>query len=204
MSEGFDKEAEREKLREKFEAEQSAREQTEQMSELLLKGATMTNKHCGECGDPIFRHNGQEFCPSCEQPVDPDEPESDAESAAPEPEVSGDAPPQPTDSSPADSPGESDSGPDSSQASETTVEAQQPEPPEPTEAPRQTRPQPQTDLGLDPSTGDLDDARTALVQTLTTYANRAAASDDPRRARDYLAAAREAAETVAAIDAIGR
>ena len=50
MSE-FDKEAEREKLREKYEHEEQKREATEQMSELLLKGATMTNAHCSDCGE---------------------------------------------------------------------------------------------------------------------------------------------------------
>jgi len=72
MSDDFDKEAEREKLREKYERDQQKREATEQMSELLLQGATMTNAHCSECGDPIFRYDGQEFCPTCEKPVDRD------------------------------------------------------------------------------------------------------------------------------------
>ncbi|WP_460923320.1 Sjogren's syndrome/scleroderma autoantigen 1 family protein [Salinarchaeum chitinilyticum] len=62
---GFDKEAERERLREKYEAEQADREAAQQMSDLLLKGATMTNAHCGNCGSPIFRSDGQEFCPNC-------------------------------------------------------------------------------------------------------------------------------------------
>jgi uncharacterized Zn finger protein (UPF0148 family) len=66
MSDDFDKEAEREKLREQFEADRQRREATQQMSELLLKGATMTNKHCDTCGDPIFRHEGQEFCANCQ------------------------------------------------------------------------------------------------------------------------------------------
>jgi len=66
----FDKEAEREKLREKYGDDEANRETTEQMSELLLKGATMTNAHCNNCGDPIFRYDGQEFCPTCQQPVD--------------------------------------------------------------------------------------------------------------------------------------
>ena len=65
----FDKEAEREKLREKYEDEEENRAATEQMSELLLKGATMTNAHCTDCGDPIFRYDGQEFCPTCQKPV---------------------------------------------------------------------------------------------------------------------------------------
>ena len=63
----FDKEAEREKLREKYEQDQQEREATERMSDLLLKGATMTNAHCGTCGDPVFRYEGQEFCPTCQE-----------------------------------------------------------------------------------------------------------------------------------------
>jgi uncharacterized Zn finger protein (UPF0148 family) len=62
----FDKEAEREKLREKYGDEDEDRENTRRMSELLLQGATMTGKHCDNCSDPIFRHDGQEFCPSCQ------------------------------------------------------------------------------------------------------------------------------------------
>ncbi|WP_247005442.1 Sjogren's syndrome/scleroderma autoantigen 1 family protein [Halorientalis litorea] len=80
----FDKEAEREKLREKYENDRTDRESTERMSDLLLKGATMTNAHCGTCGDPIFRHEGQEFCPTCQTVLREDgEPvEGDAEDAA--------------------------------------------------------------------------------------------------------------------------
>jgi len=63
---GFDKEAEREKLEEKFARDERKRESTRRMSELLLKGATMTNSHCDACGSPIFRQNGQEFCPECD------------------------------------------------------------------------------------------------------------------------------------------
>jgi uncharacterized Zn finger protein (UPF0148 family) len=66
----FDKEAEREKLRERFEEDRKEREATQRMSDLLLKGATMTNKHCDQCGSPVFRQNGEQFCPSCQQ--DPD------------------------------------------------------------------------------------------------------------------------------------
>ncbi|WP_276252117.1 Sjogren's syndrome/scleroderma autoantigen 1 family protein [Haloarcula rara] len=73
----FDKEAEREKLREKYGKEEEKRKATEQMSELLLKGATMTNAHCTDCGDPIFRYDGQEFCPTCQKPVARDQGESD-------------------------------------------------------------------------------------------------------------------------------
>jgi len=61
----FDKEAEREKLREKYEQDKEERKATQRMSDLLLKGATMTNAHCGTCGDPLFQHEGTTFCPSC-------------------------------------------------------------------------------------------------------------------------------------------
>ena len=62
----FDEEAERERLREKYEKNADRRAETQQMSELLLKGATMTNAHCETCGSPIFRYEGQEFCPTCQ------------------------------------------------------------------------------------------------------------------------------------------
>jgi uncharacterized Zn finger protein (UPF0148 family) len=62
----FDKEAERQKLREKFEKDREKRKETERMSQLLLQGATMTNRHCDTCGDPLFRYQGQVFCATCE------------------------------------------------------------------------------------------------------------------------------------------
>ena len=60
-----DKDVEREKLRLQFEKEAKSRESAQVMSSLLLQGATMTRKHCKTCGDPIFRREGEEFCPSC-------------------------------------------------------------------------------------------------------------------------------------------
>ena len=61
----FDKEAEREKLREKYERDKEEREATQRMSDLLLKGARMTNSHCNACGDPLFQQKGVTFCPTC-------------------------------------------------------------------------------------------------------------------------------------------
>ncbi|MFC6975016.1 Sjogren's syndrome/scleroderma autoantigen 1 family protein [Halomicroarcula sp. GCM10025709] len=29
----------------------------------------MTNAHCSTCGDPVFRYDGQEFCPTCQKPI---------------------------------------------------------------------------------------------------------------------------------------
>jgi len=68
----FDREAEREKLREKYERDKQKREASERMSELLLQGATMTNRHCPECQSPVFRYEGREFCPTCQKEVTED------------------------------------------------------------------------------------------------------------------------------------
>jgi uncharacterized Zn finger protein (UPF0148 family) len=65
----FDREEERRKLEEQFGEEAEDRERTERLSDLLLKGATMTDIHCPECGDPIFQHEGRQFCPSCQREV---------------------------------------------------------------------------------------------------------------------------------------
>ena len=69
MSDEFDREAEREKLREKYERDQKKREASERMSELLLQGATMTNRHCPECQSPVFTYEGTAFCPTCQREV---------------------------------------------------------------------------------------------------------------------------------------
>jgi hypothetical protein len=78
----FDAEAERKRLREKYEADEENRKRTQQMSELLLKGATMTNRHCGECGSPIFRYEDQEFCPTCQRTMDGEAGEGGADPSA--------------------------------------------------------------------------------------------------------------------------
>ncbi|MDY6775886.1 MAG: Sjogren's syndrome/scleroderma autoantigen 1 family protein [Halobacteria archaeon] len=39
------------------------------MSDLLLRGVTMLGDECPECGNPLFRHNDDVFCAAC----DPDE-----------------------------------------------------------------------------------------------------------------------------------
>ncbi|MFU8868200.1 Sjogren's syndrome/scleroderma autoantigen 1 family protein [Natronococcus sp.] len=101
----FDKEAEREKLREKYERDKAERKATQRMSDLLLKGATMTNSHCGTCGDPLFQQDGTTFCPSCHgnpdavqgteleaQPADGstvDDADEDGEQTRPQPEIDG-------------------------------------------------------------------------------------------------------------------
>ncbi|SEO60876.1 Sjogren's syndrome/scleroderma autoantigen 1 (Autoantigen p27) [Halogranum amylolyticum] len=227
MSE-FDKEAEREKLREKFAKDEEKRKSTKRMSELLLKGATMTNRHCNSCGDPIFRFDEQNFCPSCQ----------DAEVAGGQirlrnPEGRGGADGRPTGEATeateatqtADSVGTGESatetptqttaptrtadptpGADDGDESETPVEPTQPPvstvqtPTSETETATETPAEATTPSAPTTSDGsDLDAARASLRRTVTRYAEEAERTDDPRRARELLAAAREAAETLAAL-----
>ncbi|PSQ63817.1 MAG: hypothetical protein BRD21_01385 [Halobacteriales archaeon SW_8_66_22] len=189
MSE-FDKEAEREKLREKYEHEEQKREATEQMSELLLKGATMTNAHCSDCGDPIFRYDGQEFCPTCE-------PSTDTRVA-----FGGDA-----DQAEAGQGGQQDEEaarsrderPQQSQANRQPQQNQanrRGQQPTPSRQQGNSAPQPSRTTGGD----GVAAARESLVAALARFSEQAAATDDPRRARDHLAAAREAAEALDALD----
>ncbi len=217
MSE-FDEEAERERLREKYEQDKQEREATETMSELLLQGATMTNAHCSECGDPIFRYDGQEFCPTCERPVDRSGTEADAagedgsgESGSGSIEVT-----TPSDDARVAFGGAEESPPENGADAEpaaTGADAESPEPdhetPAQADSTRQgdrparsvesrqsatAAPQSPESTAADPAA-----AREPLVRTLVRFSERAAATDDPRRARDHLAAAREAAETLTAL-----
>jgi uncharacterized Zn finger protein (UPF0148 family) len=260
----FDKEAEREKLREKFEDE--GRAATEQMSELLLKGATMTNAHCTECGDPVFRYDGQEFCPTCQKPVDrdqsdaddedihvtdpsddarvqfggengpddhtapktdeqaqgsePAEPESPTETTESRPEPSAD---QPTSDLPAeDREPTPSSGGHSSIPDQPNQSQSSPSPPEPSAGdspPRTADPAPEQqseprgsapNRRLSPAASGqpeadttpsehLSTAESRLAETVRRFSEQAALTDDPRRAREYLEAAREAAETLDAV-----
>lgn len=221
----FDREAAREELREKFERDNEKRKTTQRMSELLLKGATMTNRHCDTCGDPIFRYQGQEFCPTCQNAtVDggPDSVQDDAGDPAPTqaPADSTASTQRPTDG--AGTPDTADAGatgntgdgdasvpvepaspdhattPDGQRA---TADHQQP----PATADRQQatagtetdEPRPAPLAG---DAADLDTARASLVRTLTRYSREAESADDPRRAKELLSVAHEAAETLAALD----
>jgi uncharacterized Zn finger protein (UPF0148 family) len=207
----FDKEKEREKLREKYERDQEKREATEEMSELLLKGATMTNAHCSNCGDPIFRYDGQEFCATCQQPVEREQPDEDEETdgAAGNVEVT-----TPSDDATVvfggDMPDEADQEqPADGQSHQTDRQA----PNQPTTEPGQ-QPQPTNVPSLDPETAagqqsqsaaggagsDVATARAALVTTLTRFSQQAQAAQDPQTAREHLKTAKVAAETLAALD----
>ena len=202
---GFDEEAERERLREKYERDQEKRASTQRMSELLLKGATMTNSHCDACGDPIFRYDGQEFCPTCQA----------AGEGAAEREAEGDAGAETTASGAATEGADAETTPadTADAAADDTTPA-----PDPAGRPVQPGMIDETttvtsdgrtrDEGAEPTAsrpsadadGSLDEARASLSRTLLRYARAAEEADDPRRATEFLSAAREAAETLAALE----
>ncbi|MEF8856107.1 MAG: Sjogren's syndrome/scleroderma autoantigen 1 family protein [Haloplanus sp.] len=201
---GFDEEAERERLREKYEQDQEKRAATQRMSELLLKGATMTNSHCDACGDPLFRHDGQTFCPTCQAAQQgAGEAEASAESEA-APESESESP------SPADANAQADDSetaparrapPDGRDPSaDAGADAADARVRESAAAPRTTPPTADANANANAAGASLDDARASLSRTLVRYARAAEETDDPRRATELLAAAREAAETLAALD----
>jgi uncharacterized Zn finger protein (UPF0148 family) len=241
MSDDFDKEAEREKLREKYERDQQKRQATEQMSELLLKGATMTNAHCSDCGDPIFRYDDQEFCPTCEKPVERDtgdeeeteeggQDSEEIEVTTPSDEArvafgDDDANGADSDGTAADAPDPAGAAEGEAQAQDTSQQAQRPSAAASGDAglpaqheqelPRQheqdlpSTDRAETDTGRTRSNAHAGEresargeasvtaARESLVVTLTRFSRLAEQTEDPRRAQEYLAAAREAAETLA-------
>ena len=193
----FDKEAEREKLREKYERDRKKRQSTQVMSDLLLKGATMTNRHCDNCGDPIFRYDGQEFCPTCQRS---DGDESGSETA---PEVEGDATAaaadrRPTASEGTDAEAAGRQGPvreEPGQRSAPDRESRSPggaSSPGGDDYPVEAADSPSGEEGL-------SEAHDSLVRTVVKFSRAAESTDDPRRAREALSAAREAAETLDAL-----
>ncbi len=198
MSE-FDKEAERERLREKYERDEAKREATEKMSELLLQGATMTNAHCSDCGDPIFRYDGQEFCATCEQAVDRNgeaaEDGSDLEVTDPDTDTNVQfGAPESTDESDATPADTADSDQDDGwSASEV---ANQPSRESPVETTSDSLP---SDTPTVDGDGSLEGTRASLKRQLASLTSQAETVEDPRDAEAYLAAARTAAETLAAL-----
>jgi UPF0148 protein len=206
---GFDEEAVRRELREKYEDDD--REETERMSELLLQGATMTNQHCDNCGTPIFRYDGQAFCPNCQheyEQAQADQQEQPQQPTASEAESPSDIDAdQSTESAAGNSenvqPGVEHAAADAgrrqppSQGDRTSGDAG--------ERNQRTRDQaPGTSQSRQGGRADTTPAVSgegadALDASIAALARRAAGSDDPRRAREYLEAAREAAEALAAL-----
>jgi UPF0148 protein len=212
---GFDEEAVREELREKYEDDREDREATARMSELLLQGATMTNDHCDRCGSPLFRQDGRTFCPNCQQT---------AQRAGADRAQQGQGQRQQPQGEQAQERGQQARGPQSrtggtgATPDDVGADAQQ----RPPAAGRRTPPsrqggehaQPRQSGRDAPARGDPSDrdlpehaptatasgpAGDALESTIAALARRAASADDPRTAREYLEAAREAAEALAAL-----
>ena len=223
---GFDEDAVREELREKYEEEREGREATARMSELLLQGATMTNDHCDRCGSPLFRQEGQTFCPNCQHAAKEAQAEGTQQSQggqSPEQMVQGQQPQsqgqeaQDSKTSPGGAEATSDEasadGQQSPPAAGRTAGRRTPPSQQDGEAtqPQQRDRAPTTDAPArhDPSTRDLPEhaptatatgpAGDALESTIAALARRAASADDPRTAREYLEAAREAAEALATL-----
>jgi uncharacterized Zn finger protein (UPF0148 family) len=241
---GFDREAERQKLEEKYGDDAEQRESTQRMSELLLKGATMTNKHCDNCGDPLFRQNGQVFCPSCSadgeanaqngakddseaggtqsddgrsdteqtsppeagrrpterQPAEPQQSAERQQSATPQqsPERQQSATPQQS-AEPRQSQSAEQQPPQHRSTTQQTATQQTATRQAATQEPTTQRSAPQQPAESVQSGGDLATARESLVAAVTEQARLGTAADDPRTAADHFAAAREAAETLAAL-----
>lgn len=213
----FDKEAERRKLEERFAEEEEKREQTERMSELLLQGATMTDTHCNECGNPLFRYDGQTFCPSCQQTVNEtadtevapaeaapgNEPESTDETGS----TDGTANATPDDQQVAS--GESRTRttngrvPSRSGESRSRDDGVSPSDSQPSVQGRNTVPSGTNDAAraatADGTTNDLVAAEASLSRLLRRQSETAEKTDDLGRAREHLAAAREAATALDAV-----
>ncbi|ELY90630.1 hypothetical protein C483_11236 [Natrialba hulunbeirensis JCM 10989] len=239
----FDKEAEREKLREKYERDKEERQATQRMSDLLLKGATMTNSHCGTCGDPLFQENGTTFCPSChgnpdavqgteleadaaeadaadDAATDESAPEAgtgtgtgtetDEQNSAADTSVTTDrattdattdpnSTSQPSSETGSDRADEGRSRPAPRSQSQPQLQPQSQTQPDPQSPPRREEP---TSAGsvdtntTDDSAGDRSAARDSLTRALEKFAAEAAATDDPRYAKECLEAAREASEAL--------
>lgn len=202
-SDDFDKEAEREKLREKYEQEQQDRAQTQRMSELLLQGATMTNRHCDTCGDPVFRYEGQEFCATCRAEADDTgqqtAAQSDQQAAADRLESQSADADQPAELGVEPTATEAESGAASRSEAESTPAQDPSQPAEMREPTAESAVQ--SGSAPAPESGDagLGEARDALAGTITQLSRRAGTADDPRRAREFLEAAHEAADTIDAL-----
>ena len=227
---GFDEDAVREELREKYEDEREDREATARMSDLLLQGATMTNEHCDRCGTPLFRQDGQTFCPNCQHaaqqaqadaaaqgeqaqpPQDQRTQQPQDQHAQPPQEQRGQPPQDQRAQPPQDQPAKDEQTGSRPAAGRTgdrrTPPSQQGDARARTAAgARETATD--TSARSDPSTRDLPEhaptatasgpAGDALESTIAALARRAASADDPRTAREYLEAAREAAEALAAL-----
>lgn len=189
MSEEFDKEAEREKLREKLEKDQEKRQETQRMSELLLQGATMTNEHCENCGDPLFRDGGERFCPTCGG-ADGTAQEQVQQQAASQQERQPQQPPAARQTAE-----QTEEALNQTAASQPAVEGTPATTPPQQADSVDDQPTPRT---AEPSTAA--DPRAELQRAVTRSARKANEATDPRTAKQWLEASKAAAEALEALD----
>jgi uncharacterized Zn finger protein (UPF0148 family) len=200
----FDKEAEREKLRKRFAEEDEKRETTEQMSELLLQGATMTDTHCDNCGSPLFRYDGQTFCPSCQQTAA--ESETDDRTTTPDSTPTDDEP-TPANADEQRTAAEQSHPRQDRSASQTAQQhrdsgsaSPRRAPPSQTDDTRERgERQPEPTTSPAGGTEGLGAAEESLSRTLAELTATAEETNDLGRTREHLAAAREAAEALDAV-----
>jgi uncharacterized Zn finger protein (UPF0148 family) len=172
----------------------------------------MTNAHCQDCGDPIFRYDGQEFCPTCQKAVQQEagqggESDSEAgdEAAADgeRPASNGDrekihvAAPDDTrvqfggeEGQEADAPADSTAPQQAPSGQPQQAPSGQGQPGQPAQAPQQPAPG---------QYGDLCAAHASLSRTVQRLASQAEASEELDQKRALLAATREAAEALSAV-----
>ena len=209
---GFDEEAVREELREKYDNEREDREATTRMSELLLQGATMTNDHCDRCGSPLFRHEGQTFCPTCQheaQRRQPADGQSDAQQGSAEPQQpqrdqqragqQGRPQQPPADAGDSTAPARAPPSQPSGQRAPDTAPSGGQRRDTAENAPARDDPSARDRPEHAPTATDSGPAADALESTIAALARRAGSADDPRTAREYLEATREAAEALAVL-----
>ncbi|PSP44030.1 hypothetical protein BRC68_04235 [Halobacteriales archaeon QH_6_64_20] len=225
----FDEEAEREKLREQFAADEEKRETTERMSELLLQGATMTNRHCDTCSSPIFTYQGQAFCPTCQVEVGDSggqaggqnaaganantgqaEPTTGVDNTAGDPDAarsnsevdaSGDvgSPTRIEVDDPGNDAGSRSSTPASPSATDPGSTTGSASTTEPARAPTGSAGGTGTETGAGTGDTELGAAQASLSRTLARLSGNAEESEDLSQTRNYLLAAREAADALAAL-----
>jgi uncharacterized Zn finger protein (UPF0148 family) len=197
MSENFDKEAERKRLREKYESDSGDREVTERMSQLLLQGATMTNTHCDTCGSPIFRYQGQAFCPTCQAEAEAAEQGAQPATANGSGSDSADATgTQPADAETSGTQSAGDETGGSTDTGDAVHESVGTASTGTAELGGRTGAEP----ALSGAESPVPDAMTrSLAETIVSLSDRARETEDPTRAKALLEAAREAAETLARV-----
>ena len=161
------------------------------MSELLLQGATMTNEHCENCGDPLFRDGDRTFCPTCHgggaddaaQAGEQTQQQSSGQRQQPASQQAAERQaPQPASAEPTRTEPDRGNGAPTEYVDESSQEP--------------TAEAPTTSEAPTPADGP----RAELQRAVTRSARKANEASDPRTAKQWLEASKEAAEALAALE----